>query len=413
MTGHQAGIWHAGILAKYLAAEALAGATAGAAWSHVVVDQDVNDAGGLPAPTADLRRVTLRLAPPPRPHRVTAHQPASSRAGPVAATIHPAVAARVERIRSLVADTASSPDLPSQLEAMVRHLCEPLLSLPPGIRATRLAATEGFQSLVRAMLDEPRRCVEGYNAAVAATPRARLAPLRLHAGRVELPLWRIDPDAGTRHAVFSDEAGDIPAERLAPRALLLSAFMRLFVCDLFIHGTGGGLYDRATDAWLAEWRPDWRPCPGAVVSATLTLPLAGHDAVPSPQVVARARWEAHAARHDPARLGDAAAASERAALLERVREAKASGGDVREAYGRLHALLADVRGRHQRTLDALDARAASLAEAGGAAGVVHDRTWPFALHARESLDALQASIRREIERTHSALSSVPLADRRA
>ena len=397
VTGHQAGIWHAGILAKYLAADALARAVAGAAWTHVIVDQDVNDAGGLPVPTADLRRVTLRLAPA-SPHRVTAHQPTSARAETWAASIHSQVAARVERILALVPQTAAAPDLASQMVAMVRYLSDPLLHWPSGLRATRLGTTDGFQSLVKAMLADPRRCVDRYNAAVMSVPRARISPLRTHAGRVELPLWRIDPDTGTRHAVFSDEANGIPADRLAPRALLLSAFLRLFVCDLFIHGTGGGLYDQATDSWLRQWQPTRQPCPGAVVSATLTLPLAADGGVPSPEAIARARWEAHAARHDPARLGDATAGTERARLLEQVREAKASGGDPRGAYLRLHALLEKVRDERRHELDAMQARAAALEGAGRAAGVVHDRTWPFPLHSPVSLDALRTSIGREVGR---------------
>lgn len=412
MTGHQAGLWHAGILAKYLAADALASSIAGAAWSHLVVDQDINDAGALPAPTADLRRVTLRLAPP-WPGRVTSRQPASTRAGEIAPGMHPEVVARVERIMAMVSTTASAPDLPSQLETMVRTLTSPLFSLPRGVRATALASTDGFRVLLRAMRDDPVACVEHYNAAAASTPRARLAPLRTRGGGRELPLWRIDPAAGTRHAVFSDEVSDVPPELLAPRALLLSAFLRLFVCDLFIHGTGGGLYDQATDAWLGRWQPSWKPCPGAVVSATVTLPLAAEGAWPSPEAIARARWEAHAARHDPERLGDARAAAASEALLARIREAKAAGADARGAYLELHALLEGVRSRHRAALETLDAKATALEAAGQASRVVHDRTWPFALHSEATLLALRASIRRAIAATDGGVRSAARADRRA
>lgn len=395
MTGHQAGLWHAGILAKYLAADALASLAPGGVWSHVVVDQDVNDAGGLAVPTSDLRRVTVRLAPG-SPGRVTAMQPVSSRAGAVPPNVHPVVAARVTEIVSLVSATASSPDGPSQLEAMLRRLCEPLFALPRGVRATRLAGTEGFRALLDAMATDPVACVAHYNAAVATAPRARLSPLRTLGGRVELPVWRIDLGTGERRAVFSDSLAGVPVEQLAPRALLLSAFLRLFVCDLFIHGTGGGLYDRATDAWLTGWRPSWRPCPGAVVSATLTLPLAAPGSLPTPDAIARARWDAHAARHDPSRLGDEASSRTRALLLDRIREAKAGGGDARGAYVALHAMLDEVRARHRTQLDALDATAATLEAAGETARVAHDRTWAFALHPRGSLEALQRLIRGEV-----------------
>ena len=395
MTGHQAGLWHAGILAKYLAADALASHAPGGAWCHVVVDQDVNDAGALAVPTSDLRRATIRLAPP-SPGRVTALHPVSLRAGAVPPNVHPAVAARVAEIIALVPAAASAPDLPSQLETMLRSLCEPLFALPRGVRATRLADTQGFRTLLDAMAADPVACVEHYNAAAATTPRARLAPLRAVGRRVELPVWRIDPDTGTRCAVFSDSLAGVPAAQLAPRALLLSAFLRLFVCDLFIHGTGGGLYDRATDAWLARWRPAWRPCPGAVVSATITLPLAAPGSLPTPDAIAQARWDAHAARHDPSRLGDEASSRTRSLLLDRIRDAKASGGDARGAYVALHAMLDQVRARHRAQLDALDATAATLGAAGETARVAHDRTWAFALHPRGSLEALQRLIRGEL-----------------
>lgn len=412
MTGHQAGLWHPGILAKFLAADALAGQTPCGVWSHVVVDQDVNDAGALAVPTSDLRRATIRLAPR-SVGRVTALQPASARTGAMPPNVHPAVAARVAEIIALVPAAASAPDLPAQFEAMLRTLCEPLFALPRGVRATRLADTEGFRTLLGAMAADPVACIEHYNAAVATAPRARLAPLRVLGGRVELPLWRIDPDTGTRQPVFSDALAGVPLHQLAPRALLLSAFLRLFVCDLFIHGTGGGLYDQATDAWLARWRPAWRPCPGAVVSATLTLPLAAPGTLPTPDAIAKARWTAHAARHDPSRLGDGSASRIRASLLDRIREAKASGGDARGAYVALHAMLDEVRARHRAELDALDARAATLEAAGETSRVAHDRTWSLSLHARASLEALQTLVRRELVAGDRAVSPAARAARRA
>ena len=412
MTGHQAGLWHAGILAKYLAADTLARPAPGSAWSHVIVDQDINDAGALTVPTSDLRRATIRLAPG-TPGRVTAKQPASSRAGTAPTNVHPAIAARVAEIIAMVPVAASAPDLPSQLEAMLRGLCEPLFALPRGVRATRLADTEGFRRLLVAMADDPAGCVGHYNAAAATVPRARLAPLRALNGRVELPLWRIDPDSGTRHPVFSDSLAVTPVDQLAPRALLLSAFLRLFVCDLFIHGTGGGLYDQATDAWLARWRPAWRPCPGAVVSATLTLPLADPGTLPSPEAIAKARHDAHAARHDPSRLGDGAASRTRSVLLGRIREAKASGGDARGAYVAMHAMLEEMRTRHRAELDALDAKAAMLEAAGEASRVAHDRTWSFALHAQASLDSLRTLIDRELALGDAPVSPLPRAARPA
>ena len=59
MTGHQAGMWHAGSLAKYIFSHLLSDEVQDGAWSHVVVDQDVNDAGLLTAPTLEAPRLVL------------------------------------------------------------------------------------------------------------------------------------------------------------------------------------------------------------------------------------------------------------------------------------------------------------------------------------------------------------------
>src|SRR5207237_6310283 len=114
---------------------------------------------------------------------------------------------------------------------------------------------------------------------------------------VELPLWRIRPDGTRMHAYDSDvETGlgsgqwsvvsDQRTEQaeskiqnpkskippLLPRALFMTALVRLGMCDLFVHGFGGANYDRAMEVWIRDWLGvDVGPI--AVVSATLRLTL--------------------------------------------------------------------------------------------------------------------------------------------
>ena len=33
----------------------------------------------------------------------------------------------------------------------------------------------------------------------------------------------------------------------------MTGMARLAACDLFVHGTGGGIYDTITEAWFREW----------------------------------------------------------------------------------------------------------------------------------------------------------------
>jgi hypothetical protein len=60
--------------------------------------------------------------------------------------------------------------------------------------------------------------------------------------------------------------------KVRSRALTNTLFARLLLCDLFVHGIGGGLYDELTDELLRRFYTT--EAPGyLVLSATLLLPL--------------------------------------------------------------------------------------------------------------------------------------------
>jgi hypothetical protein len=166
--------------------------------------------------------------------------------------------------------------------------------------------------------------------------------------------------------------------------------LRLGVCDLFIHGLGGGRYDPVTEAWFAAWLPGAAPlAPVAVVSATLTLPL--DERVPDPGEIARARWLAHRARHDPAAIGDRAAAAAKAAAIHAVRHARGRTARL-AAYRDLQSLLAEYRRHRAEALADLDRRAADAAAVSRRSAVVHERTWPCPLYPPGALAALRDRI---------------------
>jgi hypothetical protein len=85
-------------------------------------------------------------------------------------------------------------------------------------------------------------------------------------------------DDGTNIATLSAEPEDAIAAllsskvALAPKALAMTLFVRAFVCDLFIHGVGGGNYDRVTDEVFARYFGAQAPA-FVVASATMHLPL--------------------------------------------------------------------------------------------------------------------------------------------
>ncbi len=263
---------------------------------------------------------------------------------------------------------------------------------PAMVFASAVGGTDLFGGLVERMLADPAACAEAYNRAVGGRPEAQLRPLEVDRARdrIELPLWRISRGS-PRRAVFAGDAAARADGALAPRALLLTGLMRLAGCDLFIHGTGGGLYDQVTEAWLSDWLGQAELAPSVVVSATRYLPLSREPA-PAPAELEEALWEKHAARHDPAMVGEAESAARKREMVTTI--AQLPTGDPRRAsvYREMHGLLERVRRQRREAIARLDARAASLRERLRDGDILLDRTWSFGLFPEESLRALRREI---------------------
>jgi hypothetical protein len=274
-------------------------------------------------------------------------------------------------------------------------------SRPTLVFATDLAKTPAWSMFLESMRRDPAKCRAAYNEAAKAFPSARIAPL----GEGELPLWRL---GGPERVRVADSNLAQPGQ-LAPRALLMTAILRMFVCDLFIHGTGGGAsgegadehaegYDRITERWIPAWLGERDGGAGAplspsvVATATLTLDLPGPAIDP---LLAKARWTAHAARHDPAMLGDEAAAARKAAIVKALRSRRTTRGERRAAYLELHALLEEVRTRHAARLAELAAAATRAGDAAEQLALRRDRTWAFPLHETASLAGLRDAVAKE------------------
>ncbi len=428
MSGHQAAIWHPGILAKYIAA-AHARSVFGAAAAWVVVDQDPEDFTSIRVPArtrADastagrLESRSVRLiseeiaallatdhapcAIGPVPVRDSAAALTQALAGD--ATAIDSIALGVERIASALRDAGQGTiSAAQQVSAAVASLVAPIVPPLPTLFASALARTEFVGWLLSVMRDDPSRCVKAYNDAVVGFPRAGIAALAERASSgtsphrdCELPLWRISPTEPRRQRVWASELSTIPRAELAPRALLLTAILRLGACDLFIHGTGGGGhtgasgYDAVTDDWIANWLGVTASplAPTATVTATLRLPLANVP-LPGERQVAHARWLAHHARHDGAFLGPDAARAKQQALA--VMDSQATRPARRAAYADMHRALAAARDVHAPHLKALDEQASNLARLRAAGAVADDRTWAFPLYAPAALAALSETIK--------------------
>lgn len=390
MTGHQAEIWHAGILAKYIAAHSLAH-TAGAHAAHLVVDTDETDPGAVRVPVADadgrLASKTVRLLPQPPAGVPSCALPASPPAPADTSAPLQSIVRGVSSITEALRRHASGANLGAQTGLALGDLMRPWAPLPPPIFASALARTESFAALVRRMADDAPACIAAHNTAAALVPEARLAPLAT-GPRPELPLWRLRPGRA-RVRVYADDIANIPPSELAPRALLLTGFLRLYACDLFIHGAGGAVYDRITERWLGEWL-GLTLAPTTMATATLVLPLRAE--APTLDAIDRAAWTAHHARHDPSLIGDDAAAERKSSLVALIRTSREQGADPLPHYRELQSLLGETRAKHVGALAELDSRAAALRAQREQASVASDRTWAFPLHEAAALDALAAHI---------------------
>lgn len=401
MSGHQAILWHPGILAKYIAAGACARA-GGAAAAWVVVDQDTPPPHELAWPrraSTNSNRVLIGAQRFEYASPCDAEVPACARPTLVARTLDDDSlfidsAEALPRIRAAINDAARALNAAEQITRTIESLLPPSIAPVPAFFATSIARTDFFAAVVRHMHSDPRRCIEAYNAAALAHPDADIRPL--DASALELPLWRISGPLGraTRRAVAAGDLESIPAHELAPRALLMTALLRLAACDLFIHGTGGVAYDRVTDAWLASWLgPDAAPAPTALATATLLIPLdaAPEDPLSSGAIAAQRAYRD--ALHKPGSLGDETLESQRRALVASIAASEYRSARREHLYRELHQLLALHRERHGSAIEAR--RAAALAARTSAKDrAASIRTWAFPLYPASSLSRLRDEIHR-------------------
>jgi hypothetical protein len=305
-TGHQPILVHPGIWIKYLAMARLVPPEG--AGLNLIVDCDAIEDIAADVPRADGRleraRVLLATAGPEVPTEAL-NAPTAAQWGDFIAAIdghmatigEPAVTEAWRRARTLPPPPDHS-GLPGAVTAMRRTLegPRPYADLP----VSHLARTQAFRQFAAAILLDARRFAGLHNTCLAAyrdhygvrTTAQPFPNLTVEGGRVEAPFWWIadgrrwplvvDSDARRLHAggrvvgplPRHAEDPDLAWSRIRPRALTLTAFARLFVCDLFIHGIGGGRYDRATDAVVREFF-GIAPPPFATATATAFLPFAG------------------------------------------------------------------------------------------------------------------------------------------
>jgi len=385
MSGHQPIVFHPGIAAK-LAALMIAAERTNSEALWVVPDQDAVDPLEIRVPNGhgeSLMAETIRLGPA-TPNGVAAASLRAARA--IDTDLPPVVEPLVERLLAY----ADEPTLARQVALATIPLAAEWLGVgtPTIVFASELMHTHGVRGIIDKMIGDPLGAISAYNDAVRAHGDAGVRPLSIDAGRVELPLWRARSDS-PRVAVFADELDSIPEGELLPRGLVMTGGARRTLGELFIHGTGGWAYDKITERWLRDWFGE-PSAPIALVSATQRLGLSADGDPTDPD---EAVWMAHHAKHDPAVLGDASAASEKQDLIERIRERKDAGGDPSSMFSQLQTLLRDYRARHEAELAEIDQRARAAKKHRAAYELAMDRTWAFVNFGSEDGLALTERVR--------------------
>lgn len=417
MSGHQAALWHPGILAKWIAMNAAAERLPSCETIWLSVDQDDNEGATLRLPArrdGALQALDVKLAssltPPGTP---TASRP-TVRSGPLTASlsesdITPAsVRAHIPNLAQAIDYFSSTSSLAEQLTLttakFVRWFELERTSPTELLFASDLSKTTAFRDILARMTGDPASCIATYNQAVMQAADADLRPLTVNTARnrFELPLWLLRPGE-PRRKMHSDELATLSEAdraRLAPRALLMTGLIRAYGCDLFVHGTGGEKYDLATERWFSTWL-GLPLAPMVAASATLTLPLADGP-IPTPAHVAKAAWRLQHARHHPAALNLPELQSQKDVLVASIRAAKLSKQDARQLYRQLSALLDQARIDGAPDLSRLQHQLALARQGLAESSITSDRTWPFMLYSREAIAALAHSIRAQFQPSPAA-----------
>jgi len=456
LTGHQAGFGHAGVFAKTIAADALAAGTDGVT-VFLTVDSDVPKSRQLAVPRVEdnqLERVFVDV-PGCDPRLPSEWQPE------VGVDEWAGFFARVRSLRAGRPHYPCSGSDDSLLQAFADGwlaaarpklgFCDGMIDAHAAVektlglgqtrslRASQLCTTPEFRAFVAHLALRAPAFAAHYNQA-QLTYRQRYGVRNVHrpapalhvsADRVELPFWVARrgqarrrlyvADRGDAVGFFADEEqiGFLPKARLARaechedlwpieadgwqirlRALTLSAFTRLLVADLFVHGIGGAKYDRMTEDFVHRFF-GVELAPMCCVSATLHLPLPRNGI--SQEDVWAARRASRDIRYNPQRYSPDLPKDllrHREKLIQESAVLKVTRPHDHAARARvfhdIRRLNDELLQRDPARVDDVERRARQLEEQRRQDRVALDREYFFALHRRSDMERLVQKVRTQL-----------------
>lgn len=277
LTGHQPVFHHPGILIKNILAQSLADSLGGTA-VHLIHDCDQEEihfhyperSGGI------VRKRSFRLSSGQTVLRDEILQPAvrdqflrllDSLRPEIRLVFSPDRAREIRDSLDTVQAAAERAERAMEIPEAVRLSRR---SRTLSISSSELFASDAFQCFVDHIAEHAEEFRNVHNAVLAEYRQAHAIknpaqPLPdLKTG--ELPFWVLRD--GSREPLL--ESSPRKGQKLLPRAVTLTLFCRLFLCDLFIHGLGGERYDRITDEILKRF---FRGAGAPFIAASATLAL--------------------------------------------------------------------------------------------------------------------------------------------
>jgi len=314
MTGHQPVVFHAGLVFKYECTEQSAsGAAIGTA---VIIDTDEGDPGTFFYPRADTEAkdsatgqlilstgsfcesTGLYGSVSLLPAELLVQRATEIRAG-LEFTTTPSVQHRFRQVSDVYCRLATAGATAAEANSIVRwsrKIGSRLLELPlsavcsfPEVMKLTAGILENFESFAGIFNHQLKdyRTAHGIRNPANPFPDLQTGPQG-----IELPFWVMSADDQSRRPLYAcntdggttlsadgEKVTKIPSGeslealndllfrkiQLIPRGALITSFLRLLFADLFVHGTGGGNYDRFTDRFIETW---WNVQPPPFVVAT-------------------------------------------------------------------------------------------------------------------------------------------------
>ncbi len=438
-TGHQAEFFHAGVFAKTIAADLLAASLNGST-VFVCVDSDTPKTDRLAVPTS-IAGVVQRHSIPipglvtglPIESQQALNKPAWAEFFDELGRVAPAGALLSDYARQWL--NVSDATIVFR-EAIIRAqtALERGLGLSPArpLLISLLSKTTAFRAFVARIIADASGFALAYNCAKhnyrmrhrVRSPHNPIPDLQIAGPRIETPFWvlksggprlRLSIEArGETLAFFADHEfiGEESLDTMThidqaakpwsieavgwsirPTVITLSAFCRIFLGDVFLHGIGGAKYDEITDELLASW---FRvpAAPMICVTATAHVPMNLGTGAPQPPGSVRESL------HHPQRFwGDLPAelVAQRARQIDAVVALRKDDRHNRSARRGAHRALkestrqlaAHTQAQREHLAAAWERFNAAQAQRAAAA----DREYFFALHNRDTMSALVERMR--------------------